>query len=258
MKNMKKSNELSQKTNTEIINNENLRLILSDLLPKFGPHWHIHSMVGMKVQTLARTLYYSELYKNIVNTPGVICEFGVQWGATMTTLTNLRSIYEPFNISRKIIGFDTFEGFPSISDHDSLQNSENMWGIGDYSTIDNYEKILENILNSHEKNSPMPHIKKHELIKGDISITFPEWLKKNPHSIISMAIFDTDLYTPTRDVLNLILDRLTKGSILVFDELNCEHFPGETIALRETLGLKNLKLKRTPLQPYCSWAVWGE
>ncbi|WP_197504820.1 hypothetical protein [Comamonas aquatica] len=111
---MKKSNELSQKTNTEIINNQNLRVILSDLLPKFGPHWHIHSMVGMKVQTLARTLYYSELYKSIVNTPGVICEFGVQWGATMTTLTNLRSIYEPFNISRKIIGFDTFEGFPSI------------------------------------------------------------------------------------------------------------------------------------------------
>jgi hypothetical protein len=26
----------------------------------------------------------------------------------------LRTIYEPFNISRRVIGFDTFDGFPSV------------------------------------------------------------------------------------------------------------------------------------------------
>ena len=38
-------------------------------------------------------------------------EFGVRWGQNLITLNNLRGIYEPFNHSRKIIGFDTFEGF---------------------------------------------------------------------------------------------------------------------------------------------------
>lgn len=255
---MKKNNELVQKTEVQIQNNEVLRSRLTELLQNFGPNWHIHTIVGLKVQTLARILYYSDLYKSIVHTPGVICEFGVQWGSTMAALTNLRSIYEPFNISRKIIGFDTFQGFPSVSKYDTTNHLNNQWKIGDYSTIDSYEEELDEILKLHEENSPMPHIKKHELIKGDISITFEKWLKENPHAIISMAIFDTDLYTPTRDVLKLITERLTKGSILVFDELNCEHFPGETIALREVLGLNNLKLRRSTLQPYCSWAVWGE
>jgi hypothetical protein len=43
---------------------------------------------------------------------------------------------------------------------------------------------------------------------------------------------------------------------LVFDELNCQHFPGETLAVREVLGLSKLALHCFPHQPYCSWAIW--
>jgi hypothetical protein len=67
-----------------------------------------------------------------------------------------------------------------------------------------------------------------------------------------------DLYKPTRDVLETILPRLTRGSVLVFDELNCPRFPGETTALAEVLGLDNLRLRRDPHQPYCAWAIWGD
>ena len=38
-------------------------------------------------------------------------EFGVEWGSTLSLLIKLRSIHEPYNYSRKIIGFDTFSGF---------------------------------------------------------------------------------------------------------------------------------------------------
>jgi UDP-galactopyranose mutase len=84
------------------------------------------------------------------------------------------------------------------------------------------------------------------------------WLEKNPHAIVSMAIFDMDVYKPTKDVLEKIIPRLTKGSLLVFDELNCQHFPGETTAVQEVLGLNNLTLQRHPHQSYCAWAVYGE
>jgi hypothetical protein len=78
---------------------QRLFAILTELLPAFGPNWHRHSLVGLKVEALARVTYYSELYSKIANVPGIICEFGVQWGATIAQLINLRSIYEPFNIS---------------------------------------------------------------------------------------------------------------------------------------------------------------
>jgi len=63
---------------------------------------------------------------------------------------------------------------------------------------------------------------------------------------------------PTKDVLEKIIPRLTKGSLLIFDELNCPHFPGETAAVQEVLGLNNLTLKRHPHQSYCAWTVYGE
>jgi hypothetical protein len=39
----------------------------------------------------------------------------------------------------------------------------------------------------------------------------------------------------------------------VFDELNCPEFPGETVAVQEVLGVRNLRLERDPNSPYVSW-----
>jgi hypothetical protein len=73
-----------------------------------------------------------------------------------------------------------------------------------------------------------------------------------------MAIFDMDIYKPTKDVLEKIIPRLTKGSLLVFDELSNEFWPGETLAVNEVLGLNNLSLRRFPHQTTCAWAVYGD
>lgn len=103
----------------------------------------------------------------------------------------------------------------------------------------------------------MSHIRKHELVKGDASKTVAEWLDRNPRAIISLAIFEMDGYKPTRDVLEMVIPRLVKGSILVFDEINCLQFPGETLAVQEILRLSNLRLQRHPHQTYCAWAEFG-
>jgi len=152
----------------------------------------------------------------------------------------------------KIFGFDTFEGHVSIVEKDGSVPK-----IGDFFTVDNYEVVLEQILLIQESFSPLAQIKKFELIKGDASYTIDKWLKDNSHAIVSMAIFDMDVYTPTKNVLEKIIPRMTKGSVLVFDELNCEAYPGETRALYEAIGLNNVSLKRFPHQPFCAWAVIG-
>jgi hypothetical protein len=249
----KKDGEHNARTPDAERRNRELRDILSQQLGRFGANWHRHSLVGLKVEALARVIYYQELYQKILEVPGVICEFGVQWGATLAELVNLRSIYEPFNASRTVYGFDTFEGFPTVHEKDGAFSKP-----GDYSSVENYEVTLKRILSIHEQSAPQPHIRKFQLIKGDASQTIDVWMEENPHAIISMAIFDMDLYEPTKNVLGKIIPRLTKGSLLVFDELNCPHFPGETRALNEVLGSNNLTLRRSPLQPYPAWAVYGQ
>ncbi len=245
--------EFTQKQSNEIGDDESLFAITNELLPRYGIHWNAHNLVTLKRQSLSRLIYCYELYKKIVDIPGVICEFGVQWGATLATMMNLRGMLEPYNHSRKIFGFDTFEGFPGIDQRDGDHHTR-----GDYATIEGYEKTLEKLLNIHEHFSPLSHLKKFELVKGDASETFPKWLRDNPHVVVSMALFDMDLYKPTADVLRQIIPRLTKGSLLVFDELNCPHFPGETAAVEEVLGLNKISLKHFPHQAFCSWAVFGE
>jgi hypothetical protein len=247
------SGEITQQTLREQELHLRLREIATELQSEFGFHWNMHSLVTLKRQTLSRILYLDELYKKIISVPGVICEFGVHWGSSIAQLINLRGMYEPYNHSRTIFGFDTFQGFSALDKKDS-----NQFEVGDYSVPRGYLERLDEILAIHESFSPISQIKKFELIPGDASETIIQWLENNPHAIISMAIFDMDVYRPTRDVLNLIIPRLTKGSLLVFDELNCPHFPGETQAVMEVLGLNNVSLKRHSHQPYCAWGVYGE
>ncbi len=249
----KVAGEFTSQSSDEQVHNKQLLELSSLLLPTYGNQWNLHNLVTLKRQSLSRILYYNELYKKIVEIPGVICEFGVQWGATLAQLINFRGIYEPFNHSRKIFGFDTFEGFPVIDEKDGGFSN-----VGDYAITQNYEETLDKILTLHEGFSPISHVKKFELIKGDASLTIDNWLENNPHAVVAMAIFDMDIYRPTKAVLEKIVPRLTKGSILVFDELSCPHFPGETRALDEVIGINKLSLRRFPHQPYCAWAVFGE
>lgn len=245
------SGQFTQRSGEEQSLNLELLQITQRLIPAYGPNWNMHNTVALRRQCLSRILYYAEIYKLIVEIPGVICEFGVQWGATLVQLINLRGMFEPFNHSRKIFGFDTFEGFVDVHEKDGEYSS-----VGDYATSEHYEEILERLLTIHESFCPIPHMKKFELIKGDASQTIDTWLEDNPHAVIAMAIFDMDVYRPTKEVLQKIKPRLTKGSLLVFDELNCSFFPGETRAVDEVFGLNNLALRRNPHQPFCSWAVF--
>ena len=61
--------------------------------------------------------------------------------------------------------------------------------------------------------------------------------------LVSLLYLDLDIYEPTKVALKEFLPRMSKGSIIAFDELNYRSFPGETIAMLEELGNK-YKLKQ--------------
>ena len=85
--------------------------------------------------------------------------------------------------------------------------------------------------------------------------TAPEYIHRNPHLLVSLLYLDFDLYEPTKFALQLFVDRMCSGSIVVFDELNCQNFPGETLAFLEFSKDKGLTLHRSHLDPWISWTV---
>jgi hypothetical protein len=218
------------------------------------PNDQILSNLGLFLNSknLARILFMDHLYRQIINTQGIIIEFGTWWGQNIALFSSLRGIYEPFNRHRKIVGFDSFTGFPSISEKDG--NSDLM--VKDNLSLpENYVEYLKKIMELQEKDSPMSHIKKFDLVVGDATLTIDKFLKEYPETIISLAYFDLDIYEPTKKCLEAIKPHLIKGSVLGFDELNDHDSPGETAALNEVFGLNNIKLKRFPYASRTSYFI---
>ena len=67
---------------------------------------------------------------------------------------------------------------------------------GSFSVSENYEQYLENLLGLQEALNPIPHLKKFELVRGNAMETIPAYLRRQPETIVSLAIFDFDIYQP--------------------------------------------------------------
>ena len=197
-------------------------------------------------QVVSDFLVRYELFKMQLEIPGSIFELGVFNGQGLMTYAQCSAILEPNNVSRRIYGFDTFEGFTDIAKSDATSRSAFM-KPGGYS-ISSFDRLTEAIA-LYDRNRFIGHVPKVELIRGDVTETLKTFLDQNPHVIPSLIHFDMDVYKPTRAAIELLVPRMPKGAVVVFDELNLKDFPGETAALLESLSVNNIALKRLP---FCS------
>lgn len=206
----------------------------------------------MDRQTWSHYLFLLHIYKEMLPVHGNIMEFGVRWGRNMAAFSAFRGVFEPFNYTRKIIGFDTFSGFPGIHEKDG---SSNVMSKGAYGVTEGYEEELADILTAQEAQSPIAHLQKFELVKGDVTQTLDTFLDKHPETLVALAYFDLDIYEPTRHCLQRILPLMPKGAVLGFDELNDPNFPGESIAVKEIMNIRECRLQRLPFAPRTSFMV---
>lgn len=213
-----------------------------DAFPKFATR-----------QSIAKFLTKYEIFKKILNVNGSIVEGGVLHGGGTLAWAKLSSILEPTNHTRKIIGFDTFEGFPSVHKNDSLGSDGSLIKKGAL-TGSTYNDVL-GAVKVYDTNRPLSHIPKVELVKGDITKTCRTYAKNNPHLVVSLLYLDVDLYEPTKVLLETFLPFMPKGAIVAFDELNAKMFPGETRAVDEILGICNIKIERFTFDSYVSYTV---
>lgn len=208
----------------------------------------------MRSGPLAKILFLDELYREIIDVPGNIIEFGCWWGQALCVFENLRAIHEAYNHSRRIVGFDTFAGYQGLSAHDKPSD---VLSKGNYSVSNSYTEYLEELIDYHEKeNIAAAHIKKHRIIiAGDVAETVPQYFKDNQQAIVALAYFDFAIYEPTKVCLEQIAPRLIKGSVIAFDELNDPEYPGETKAVLEVLGAKAGRIKKSRFLPDRSYMI---
>ena len=183
---------------------------------------------------------------------GSIVECGVFHGAGLFTFAKLSSILEPTNHSRRIIGFDTFEGFPDV-------HAEDVRGGATTSRPGGFRgseaEDIQAAIDLFDMNRPLPHLPKVEIVKGDICTTAKAYVEANPHLVVSLLNLDLDLYEPTCAAIEAFRPCMPKGAVIVFDELNARTVPGETLAAKELLGLSNLRIERLNHDTYFSFCV---
>ena len=92
------------------------------------------------------------------------------------------SILEPVNLTRRIYGFDTFDGFPSLSSSDISAHSEHI-NVGDLSS--NSEEELLKLVSICDSTRFLGHVNKASLIRGDATETIPFFINQNPHLLVS-------------------------------------------------------------------------
>ena len=213
----------------------------------------------LRQKDLAHVLFLAEVYQRIVDVPGYVAEFGVMWGRNLNLFHCLRECYEPYNHTRRLLGFDTFAGFVDCAPEDRRPAAAN--GVhqpGDYAVPRGYDQTLEQVLAAQESIAHLAHLRRFELHKGDIGQTLPRFLEANPQAVFALCYLDLDLYRPTRAVLEAIRPRLVRGSVIVFDEVLNPDYPGETQAVSELFGLPNLALRRGALSGWKTyWVVGG-
>lgn len=204
-------------------------------------------------QAIAKFITKCEIFKLILHVNGSIIECGVLHGAGLMAWAKLSSILEPVNHPRKIIGFDTFEGFPYVTEKDARTGASSHLQTGGLkgSPYEHVERAVE----VYDLNRPIAHIPKVELVRGDICQTAQRYVEENPHLVVSLLYLDLDLYEPTKAALEAFVPRMPRGAVIGFDELNAKIFPGETIAVLETVGLRNLEIRRFTFDSYVSYAV---
>jgi hypothetical protein len=180
-----------------------------------------------------------DLTKSIIHLDGVLAECGVYQGSTIIPL----ALYlAQNNISKKVYGFDSFEGFPDRAHPDASEIS----AIDTYgsATDTSYELVQSKIdsLNLAEQVI---------LIKGFFSSS----LYAVEDRQFCFVHLDCDLYESYRDCLTFFYDRMVLGGVILFDEYNDPPWPGCNRAVDEFLLDKPEKLIEVSSDNYIRYFI---
>lgn len=209
------------------------------LLPDFSdPFEHEKNFyLSCDVTRISKILAHYELYKRTQHLPGVIVECGVFKGLSFTVFATFRELFENMS-SRKIIGFDTFAGFPETSFDADMMFRENFISVAGSQSISKEQLI--NVLTRKKIYHDI------ELIAGDISETVPRYVKEHPDLQISLLNLDTDIYEPAVTILEYLYPKIVDEGILLLDDYHVTS--GETKAVDDYFAGRDIFIQKLPFR----------
>lgn len=173
-------------------------------------------------QTLATRLVIYDIFKSTLDIPGDVMEFGCWNGANLLYLAKILRLTRPNSI-KNVIGFDSFAGLQTFAEEDGDAQG---YYRGRYQGD---EETLRRVISLFKMDSWV------HLVKGDACLTVPAFADSFPHTMVSFAYLDFDLYEPSKVALNFLGKRLSPGGVIVLDEALTNTWQGEGVALREFL-----------------------
>jgi hypothetical protein len=195
--------------------------------------------------TLKRVLAYYDLYRQTIGIPGDIIELGIFRGNSLMMFANFLEAREIGNRTKKVIGFDNFEGFKELTPEDGGEVSRLQKQAGGFSPKEYYEELVEAI-DIFDSDRFIPFKKRVELVVGDVERTVPKFVEEHPGLRISILHLDIDLYRPTMIGLKHLYPLVVRGGLVLFDEYAITEWSGESKAADEFFADKNVRLRNLP------------
>tara|TARA_Y100000768_G_C23977783_1_gene684001 strand:- start:340 stop:1068 length:729 start_codon:yes stop_codon:yes gene_type:complete len=199
---------------------------------------------------ILNVIYWMRYFDLIKNIEGDIIECGVGRGRSLITLMTLNKLFSEINpsLKRKIIGLDSFEGFPepTAQDKSSRNPKKGEWNESPNKEFKYSKESLQKII----KGAGLGDIDSDssvEIIKGFFEDTTKD-LEVNKISILHL---DGDLYNSVLTPMNNLWEKISLGGLIVIDDyiqnddnIKNEAFPGARKAVSEFLSVnKNFDLK---------------
>ncbi|WP_200860475.1 TylF/MycF/NovP-related O-methyltransferase [Methylomonas sp. MK1] len=175
---------------------------------------------------------HAELFKQTLNVPGDIAEFGVFRGLSLMTWANLLETYAIGDRTKVVYGFDNWQGFTGFSSEDGQLTPEVNKVFGGYDSS-GFKSELEAALAIFDADRFVTWKPRVKLINGDITDSVPRFVADNPGVRFSLVHFDCDLYAPTKAALTAIWPKVSRGGLVLFDEYALKEWQGESQAVDE-------------------------
>ena len=153
-----------------------------------------------------------ELFKLIVDKPGDIVEAGVLKGSGLLFWAKLIQIYNPLS-RRKVVGFDTFEGYPADSTRDRDNQTARQFT---QTQIASSDLVSTQTIYEIAKAQGLAH--RIELVQGDARETVEKYVQANLGFRVALLNLDFVLYDPTEAALRHLFPRVIKGGVIALDE----------------------------------------
>ena len=168
-----------------------------------------------------KLLARADLVRRVADLPGDIVDAGTFKGISTLQFAHFLKIYQPNGIGR-VVSFDTFDAkFPRVRE-DERQSAE---GHGELFEESAHQQIGEAV-------DRLGLANRVEIVKGDITETFPAYVAAHPGFRINFLHCDLDVYPATKALLSAAWPRIVPHGVIVFDQYAVRNW-GESDAADE-------------------------